>query len=464
MVSSEVAERSTKQINMASLPELFSNIYVWCALALAFAYIFSVRIYPVIIYLSRVKNLMDVPGERSMHTNKTPTLGGIGLFITFSLGILMAGVLTDLDLESLHRILTLVAAVIILLFIGLKDDLLVISPRKKFMAQLLATGLVVVASDVRILSMDGIFGLGMLPYWVSVMFTVFVFILIINAFNLIDGIDGLAGGVAVLVCGFLGVFFAINNMDLMAIACFLLIGALIGFLGYNLSDRRKLFMGDSGSMFTGFLLAYFTVAFLNISASGNLEVPIANAPVMAIAVLSYPMIDTLRVFIVRMRQGRSPFVADSNHIHHRYLALGASHKMASLAIVTTNFVVMLLALLLQTTYIHFGLFCCVVIGTALYLIPFAWWHPKPIDDIPTIDNMPFLDPEKQPLSAKTTTSGTTRAIDFKASLRQRPPKDFGRVGALDSIVTNVSARDSKNSVVSQDTSMLRDVTGKHSKK
>ena len=251
---------------MTTITQFFSNPYTLVVISFVAAYIISIRIYPTIIYLSHTKDLMDEPGERSMHQDKTPTLGGVGLFLTFALGMVLTGVFAPLPPQDVINVLALVGATMLLLFLGVKDDLVLVSPRKKFMGQLIATALVVIASDIRIVSMEGIFGLAELPYWVSVLFTIFVFLLIVNAFNLIDGIDGLAGGLAILAATVYGGFFLLNGQHYLALASFILIGALIGFLQHNLSKRQKLFMGDSGSLFTGFLLAYLTVAFLNKSA------------------------------------------------------------------------------------------------------------------------------------------------------------------------------------------------------
>ena len=356
---------------MTAITHFLTNPYVLALIALIAAYAISMRIYPAIIYLSHSKDLMDVPGERSMHQGKTPTLGGIGLFLTFAIGMVLTGVFAPLPPQDVINVLALIGATMLLLFLGVKDDLVLVSPKKKFIGQLVAAALVVFASDIRIVSMEGIFGLWELPYWVSVAFTIFVFLLVVNAFNLIDGIDGLAGGLAILSAVVYGGFFLGNGQQYLALACVILVGALIGFLQHNLSKRQKLFMGDSGSLFTGFLLAYLTIAFLNKSAdAASLAFPIANAPILAIAVLSYPMMDTLRVFTIRIREGRSPFSADKNHIHHRFLSLGYSHKRSSSSIVLLNVVVITVALVLQHWNIHVQLLACLVIGVSLYLSPF----------------------------------------------------------------------------------------------
>jgi UDP-GlcNAc:undecaprenyl-phosphate GlcNAc-1-phosphate transferase len=364
---------------MNFLTNIFSNEYLLVIFAVIGTYLFSIRLFPVLIYLSHKKNLMDEPVERSSHTQKTPTLGGVGIFISFSLVLILFGIFADFIREDLIKLLTVIGASILLLFLGLKDDLLVISPRKKFVGQLMASLLVILATDVRIISMEGILGVYTLPYIVSVIFTLFVFILIINAYNLIDGIDGLAGGIAVMVCGFFGVYYMLNDYLFMSLVSFVLIGAQCGFLEHNLSKSQKLFMGDSGSLFTGFLLAYVVVVFLNFNLMVTSEFRIENAPILALAIISYPLFDTLRVFSIRMYQGKSPFDADRNHIHHRFLRLGFNHKKASSTIVGINTFIIVLALTLQNFNIHLALLLSLVIGISAYLLPFlSSFEQRPI--------------------------------------------------------------------------------------
>ncbi|MEH6513896.1 MAG: MraY family glycosyltransferase [Maribacter arcticus] len=356
---------------MNSFVNMLSNEYLLAIFAVVGTYVFSIRLFPVLIYLSHKKNLMDEPVERSSHTQKTPTLGGVGIFISFSLVLILFGIFADFIREDLIKLLTVIGASILLLFLGLKDDLLVISPRKKFVGQLLASLLVILATDVRIISMEGILGVYTMPYLVSVIFTLFVFVLIINAYNLIDGIDGLAGGIAVMVCGFLGVYYMLNDYLFMSLVSFVLIGAQCGFLEHNLSKSQKLFMGDSGSLFTGFLLAYVVVVFLNFNLMATTEFRIENAPVLALAITSFPLFDTLRVFSVRMYQGKSPFDADRNHIHHKWLAQGLSHRSASLVIVLTNTFVIIAAVLIFRLNIHVQLLFAIALGVVAYLMPFV---------------------------------------------------------------------------------------------
>ena len=354
---------------MAYLYEILTNTYLLVFVAILAPVLLSLRMYPVIIHLVKSKTLMDEPVDRSTHTIKTPTLGGVGMFISFSLTLITLGMVLDLSQTDLLKLLAVVAASITLMFLGIKDDLLGLAPKKKFMVQLVASLMVIILADLRIISFEGIFGLEVLPYYISVVFTLFVFLLIINAYNLIDGLDGLAGSVALLSSLSFGTFFFINGRYLFVLISFVLIGALLGFLRYNLSSHRKIFMGDSGSMFVGFLLAFQAVGFL--SYNSIIEHPVTNieAPIMGMAILSYPLLDTLRVFAIRISQKRSPFRADRNHIHHRLLNLGLTHKKTTLVIATLNIVIITLAFLIRDLYIHVQLYIMVLAVPLIYISP-----------------------------------------------------------------------------------------------
>ncbi len=258
----------------------------------------------------------------------------------------------------------------ILLFLGVKDDLIAMAPKKKFIGQIIASAIVIFLTDIRVISLDGLLGVGELPYAVSVLFTLFVFILVINSFNLIDGIDGLAGMIALVASGFFGIFSLLNENYLLMLISFISIGAIVGFLRYNLSHIHKLFMGDSGSLFLGFLLAYQGISFLDLNESETALYTVANAPILLLAILSFPLLDTLRVFVLRAKERRSPFSPDRNHIHHRLLDLGLTHKQATSLIFVGNVLIIEFAFLLGDLYINAQLFICVCLGSILYLSPF----------------------------------------------------------------------------------------------
>lgn len=350
--------------------DLFNNIYFLLFFCIAFPLLLSVRLYPVIIYLAHEKKLMDEPLERSMHVTKTPTLGGVGMFVSFSLAIIILGIFVDLTKIELVQILSIIGGTIILLFLGIKDDLLVLSPRKKFVGQIFSAAIVILGTDNRITNLFGILGIGELPYVVSIAFTLLVFIFIINAYNLIDGIDGLAASIAIIINTSLGVYFIMNDQYLYVLICFVLIGSLLGFLRYNLSSNKKLFMGDSGSMFIGFLLAYLAVGFLTINELDQTQYTVHNAPIMVLAIFCYPILDALRVMVIRLKKGVSPFTADRNHIHHKIVDNGYSHINATLIVVLCNIFVIQIAFLLSDLYLNVQLFIISVVLPIICLFPF----------------------------------------------------------------------------------------------
>lgn len=358
---------------MAYLYDLFTNTYLLVFVAVLIPVLLSLRLYPIIIHLVRSKNLMDEPVERSMHTSKTPTLGGVGIFITFILTLITLGMVMSLTQNDHLKLLSVNAASITLMFLGIKDDLLGLAPKKKFLVQAIAALMVILLGDMRILSFEGILGFWALPNYISLIFSLFVFLLVINAFNLIDGLDGLAGSVALLCSFAFGLFFLINGQNLYVGISFVLIGALLGFLRYNFSLSRKIFMGDSGSMLLGFLLAFQAVGFLSYNTIIDNPVTNIKAPILAMSILSYPLLDTLRVFAIRIKQKRSPFTADRNHIHHRLLDLGLTHKKATLVITTLNLAVIVLAFLIRDLYINVQLYIMVLAVPLLYISP---WYVK----------------------------------------------------------------------------------------
>ncbi|NLN32177.1 MAG: undecaprenyl/decaprenyl-phosphate alpha-N-acetylglucosaminyl 1-phosphate transferase [Flavobacteriaceae bacterium] len=306
----------------------YSSLYLKVILSFSLSFLLTFIAIPKIIRVSYRKQLMDIPGVRSSHVKKVPRLGGVAIYFAITV------VSSIFAHEMLYQIVFFSAALVLLFFIGLMDDLLVVAPRKKLIAQLISAVMIVVGSDVRIHSFFGLFGIYELPYLLSVLFTIFIIVLIINSYNLIDGIDGLASGVGVLIslC-FVFIFFRLYDysMGFLAIA---ILGALLAFLYFNMSSHYKIFMGDTGSMVVGYLIAFMAIKFIDLASMPY--VMIDSAPVIAIAILIVPLIDTLSVIIIRLWKGKSPFAADQNHIHHRVLRLGFSHVQTAVIICVSN--------------------------------------------------------------------------------------------------------------------------------
>lgn len=293
-----------------------------------------------------MKNLFDVPGERASHTQKIPTLGGLGIFIGFILSITFW---TDFAIFS-RQLQYIEFALVLVFFLGMKDDIIALSPGKKMIGLLIASAGVAIGGDLRITSFYGMFNVYDLPYWVSVAFTIFTIMTIINAFNLIDGINGLCSSNGIISSLTFGIWlYLVDNEVSMqwVVLISALIGALIAFLRYNVTPA-KIFMGDTGSLLLGLLLAVFTINFLETNKlliDGPLKMK--SPPIVAMGIIILPLSDMLKVFIIRIVRKRSPFSADKNHIHHILLNLGLSHTKATLLLSFISILFVVLVLLLN---------------------------------------------------------------------------------------------------------------------
>lgn len=319
----------------------------WAKLVLGFVLSFLITYFsvPTILKISRRKNLMDEPGIRSSHIVRVPNLGGIAIFYS----IAVCASIFAYELFDSYKFLF--ASLVILLYIGVMDDIVVMRAYKKLIAQIIVALLLVLGSDVRIRSLFGVFGIYELNYFISVVFSIVTFIILINAFNLIDGIDGLAGSYSVVCSALFGLSYyrlGVYNFPLVVLSA-VIIGSVLAFLIYNMSTRRrkKIFMGDTGSMLLGCLLVFTAICFIDIFIDkGVPNVPryhLKSAPVIAVAILILPIVDTLNVIIIRLSQKKSPFDADKNHIHHKVLDLGLTHRRATVYIMLYYIGLMIIA-------------------------------------------------------------------------------------------------------------------------
>ncbi|MCF2444226.1 undecaprenyl/decaprenyl-phosphate alpha-N-acetylglucosaminyl 1-phosphate transferase [Dyadobacter sp. CY345] len=299
-----------------------------CILSFLIACFLSIISIPIIINLSNLLHLTAKPGFRSSHQTETPTLGGIAIFASTLIAYFLwphSENIVDSNLISLSM-----TGVIILFFLGLKDDILALDSTKKLLVQICASLILVAMGNFKVDNFYGIFGIHQIPYYVSIPLTVFIFIAIINAINLIDGIDGLAGGISLIAGVGFGIWFILNDHFSFGCLAFAMSGSLLGFLRFNFSKTSKIFMGDTGSLIIGYLLSIFAVEFLSLNVGyKNDATAYFNAPIIVMVLLIVPIFDTLRVFIVRIVKGGSPFIADRNHMHHILIDSGLNHFWAS---------------------------------------------------------------------------------------------------------------------------------------
>jgi len=327
------------------------DLYKILVLALFFwaGFVLTYYLTPVVIQVVKVKRLFEKLSERSSHATHIPSFGGVTFYVVFIIAISVAE-----QFFQMGRAIYLVPAATIMFVIGLKDDLTGISPRNKIFAQILATTLLFLSTDFQVTDLHGFVGLHEANPILIIVLSFAVVIFFINAFNLIDGIDGLASSLAAFYFGvFAVVFFMLREWALLCVSI-ALIGMFIAFLRYNLSTDKKIFMGDTGSLFIGFIIAAFVMHLMTSDYPRLLNsIQSANFGVFLIATLYVPVFDSIRVFVARALEGRSPFSPDRNHIHHLLMdRFELSHRQTTARILTFNILISLLYWLLGAFLSH----------------------------------------------------------------------------------------------------------------
>ena len=302
---------------------------------LSFLWAFAISVFaiPTIINIAHVKKLLDEPNQRTVHESLTPRLGGLAIFAGFVSALTIFG---DLNYSIQHML----AGCIVIFFIGLKDDIVSVSAFKKFFVQVLAAGIIMVMGDIRITSFQGLFGIGELDPGISYAFTFILVIGITNAINLIDGLDGLAGTIILIICFTFGFYFYEVGSPYANVA-FCLAGGVIGFLRYNMT-RAIIFMGDAGSLVCGFIISVMAIHFIELKS-------VHSSPAIAVGILVIPILDTVRVSFLRIINGKSPFSPDKNHLHHKLISFGLTQLQCVFLLAMVN--VAIISLVIYFSYI-----------------------------------------------------------------------------------------------------------------
>ena len=294
------------------------------------SFIISFLAIPVILQIADQKKLYDVPDERKVHTHPVASLGGVGIFGGFLLASLLS-IQGHLNPEFQYFF----AAALVIFFLGLKDDLIVLSASKKFVGQMVAASILIHLGGIRLDSMHGLFGFEQLPEGFALALSYLTIIVVINSFNLIDGVDGLATSLGILTMLIFGTYFFMVGYQAYALLAFALTGSLVAFLIFN-HHPAKIFMGDSGSLMIGLVNAILVIKFINVANEPSIAVPIESAVAIGFSILIVPLLDTLRVFALRIFNGRSPFTPDRNHVHHLLLGWGLGHAAVTATCVAIN--------------------------------------------------------------------------------------------------------------------------------
>ena len=347
-------------------------------LGFATSFILVLLSIPALIKIAYLKRLVDEPGDRKLHNRRIPSIGGILLFAGTLFSYFLWHPFNDITeyghlIRAINDFKYIGASMLILFFIGIKDDIIGTAPVKKLVGHLIVAFILVLMADMRITSLHGLLGVYEIPFWASIFLSVFVYTVIVNAVNLIDGVDGLAAGIGLIVCLTYGIWFYLAGGIENACLAFALGGSLLGFLFFNFSPA-KIFMGDSGSLVIGLIISVLSIKLIEFDHS-EMEGVLGkvSTPVYTMAALAYPLIDTLRVFVYRAVKGASPFSADRNHIHHRLIDIGMSQAVTvfTLYFYTIAVVVSTVYIFQEPTYQLLG-----SVGIALALIQIPFFIPK----------------------------------------------------------------------------------------
>lgn len=301
--------------------DLSFSSYKFGVLAFVTAFVVAMIVMPPLIKIIHRFKLFDVPDLRKEHSTPIPTMGGIASCLGMA-----AGCMLWFGFSKDNFIITFFFSVAVLFFIGIMDDLKNLSARYKLGIQI-AVSFLIAFSGVRITSFDGLFGIYELSVSAQYTFTILAITGITNAFNLIDGIDGLAGGLGFMSLVTLGLFLILSGDANNAVIAFALGGGLLGFLYYNFNPAR-IFMGDTGSLVLGFVVAVLCIRLIQLNIGVESTV-LPQAPVFVLSIVTIPVFDTIRVFALRIWKGGSPFSPDKNHIHHLLTNNGWSHGFAA---------------------------------------------------------------------------------------------------------------------------------------
>jgi len=339
----------------------YFTLFKVAILSFVTAFVVAMLLMPILIqFINRFK-LFDIPDLRKEHTQPIPTMGGIVVCLAMAAACCL-WVPGSKDLFTISFFFSIA----VLFILGILDDRHDISVRNKFVIQL-ATASLIAFSGMRVTHLNGLFGIETLPVVCQYAITILAITGVTNAFNLIDGIDGLAGGLGFMSLLMLGMFLMLGGDTTSAIIAFALAGGLLGFLYYNFNPAR-IFMGDTGSLLLGFVISVLSIRLMQLNI-GHENAFIPHAPVFVLGIVLIPVFDTLRVFGLRMRKGKSPFSPDKTHIHHLLTNNGWSHSFTAKLICTIHGVILVLSYYLKALPQEAGfliLLACMVLTAYIF--------------------------------------------------------------------------------------------------
>lgn len=301
-----------------------------------FAFLGTLWIHPKVLKIALLKNLVDNPDARKLQRNPVPVMGGIAVFFGITIGLCCSQAIFNSASTFM-----LISAMLVMLYTGTMDDIIDLSPTIRFIIEILVIVWLMYASNSSINCFWGLWGVSTIPQWISYPLTVFAAVGIINAINLIDGVNGLSSGFCFMSSVLFAIFFYTTGSKTMTTLAMSAAGAIVPFFLHNVFGKNtKMFIGDGGTLVIGTMMAMFVISILGknpgcikLAASGAGLIP------FTLAVLSIPVFDTVRVMSTRILNKKSPFHPDKTHLHHMFIDLGFSHIGTTVSILSLNFLI-----------------------------------------------------------------------------------------------------------------------------
>ena len=349
------------------LEQLMSNLTVVSVLTIINSFLLVYYVIPKISWVIKERKLNDKPNERSSHSGATPTMAGVAFFITLIMSMYF---IQNFDKEDIG--LNLIASSTLIFIVGVKDDLVVSTPRVKLVMETLATLFLFFHSAMSESSFHGFLGIYEVPVWIFYIFSVLLVLTIINAYNLIDGIDGLASIVAIVIFSIFALIFKATDLNFYFLICLSFIGMLIAYLYYNFSKTQKIFMGDTGSLLIGFCIGFLALKFLaiDIKQYTHFAFKLENELIVLTAILCIPIFDMFRVIGIRLLQGKSPLHPDRNHTHHVLIDSGLSHFQATMLLGFFNYMLVVVMVYWSSILNSFQMTGILIVVFLVYLWAF----------------------------------------------------------------------------------------------
>ena len=330
-------------------------------------------VYPLIIKISYKKKFFKASNKRTVHGKFVSTFGGIGIVFGFIMGAILGSIALK-NVIDVNEVYGLIFPVLLVFMLGIWDDLAALKSYEKLLLQSISAIAMMGLLDLAIIDLNGLFGIHELPQALGYGLTFLIIVGLVNAVNLLDGIDGYAGSYLVLLSAFMLLQGYMLDHPFLMILAIATLGALLPFLYYNMYHKRKLFMGDSGSLVLGLIAGYFVLENFHLQneVSFNFNHPI----VLLLSLAALPLIDTLRVVVVRLSKGLGPFSPDKNHIHHRYLAMGLTHNQTTFIVMELTVALWLFTYWLDFLPLHYHFLATLAVALGLYLGPILVYRLK----------------------------------------------------------------------------------------